>query len=199
MSPVVRQDCPTPLRPSPRLAVAPFAQAEKDGASGGAQGVAHFLVGSGAFRPWIVAPVVFEIIHSPRRVGLGVLVFVAPAAGPAAASMRARIGIDAQLQSLGMDIVGQRFDAGRKPCWIRQNFPLRIALLRLPEIINVDVLVARGFHAVGGHGVGGFADQLLADPALKFVPTVPAHLRCHGELPKVFLAAARQRRPRRGA
>ena len=121
MSPVVRQDWPMPFAQVHGLLVAPFAQTEKDGASGGAQGVAHFLVGCGSLQAVDVAPVVFEIIHSPRRVGLGVLHFVVPAAGPAAASVPARIRIDAELQSLGMDVVGQRLDAGGEPCRISQN------------------------------------------------------------------------------
>ena len=60
----------------------------------------------------------------------------------------------------------------------------------MPAIVNVDVFVARVFHAGGDHRVGGFADQLLVHLVGEFIPTVPAHLRGQGQLVELLALRA---------
>src|SRR5690554_7301685 len=64
--------------PGPRFVVAPVAQTEYDGATGGFQGFAHGGIGAHLIQAFGVAPVVLQIVDAPRGVGQGVLVLVAP-------------------------------------------------------------------------------------------------------------------------
>ena len=58
------------------------------------------------------APVVLEIVNTPGGLGLGVLRLVAVAACIAGTGLGARAGVDAELQSLGVDVVGERLHVG---------------------------------------------------------------------------------------
>src|SRR5579872_2532666 len=49
--------------------------------------------------------------------------------------------------------------------------------LAFPAVVNVDVLVASGFHSARNHRVRLCADSCVADLAGKMIPTVPAHGR----------------------
>ena len=101
-------------RPQPRLGVAPFAEGEDDIAAARAQRVGHQRIGFLGIAGAGVAPIIFQIVDAPAGIGERVLIFVALAAGPAAAGLPAGVGIDAELQPLRVDIVGERLDAGRE-------------------------------------------------------------------------------------
>jgi hypothetical protein len=105
---------------------------------------------------------------------------MATAAGPAAAGFVADIGIDAQFQAFGVDIVGEGSDTGWKFLRVRMDKSLGIAL-SMPAIVNIDILVPGILHAVRGHGISHPADDFLIHIALEFVPTVPAHGRRLGK------------------
>jgi hypothetical protein len=59
-----------------------------------------------------VAPVFLEVVDAPGGVLAGVLVLVADGAGAAGAGLGADVGVDAELEALGVDVVGERLDAG---------------------------------------------------------------------------------------
>src|SRR5437016_6117625 len=123
-----------------------------------------------------VAPIYFDVIHSPRCVSLGILQFVVQTTGTLLTGEGAGIGINAQFQSLAVYVAGKSFDAGGKSGCIGNDVSLGITA-DLPAIIDVDVLVAGGLHAGAHHCVGGFTDQLLAYITGEFIPTIPAHRR----------------------
>jgi len=86
----------------------------------------------------------------------------------------AGVGIDAKLQALAMNEIGQRLDAGRKVFRIGNDVAFVVAR-ELPAVVDDDVLVAGIFHAGLHHGVGGLAKKIFVDVTLEFVPAVPAH------------------------
>ena len=141
------------LCPVPGFVVAPFADAEQDRPAGGVQRVAHGGVGADGVNVFGIAPVVFQIVDAPLGVGECVLVFVATAAGVAGAGGVAGVGVDADLQAFGVDIIGQGFHAGGEAFFIDLNLAVFVALA-VPAVVDVDVFVARVFHAGCDHSVG---------------------------------------------
>ncbi len=170
-------------RPFPRLGGAPLAHRKNDIATGVAQRHGHDrIVGLGIVGAGL-APVVFQVVDAPARIGLGVLVFMAARARMVAAGFQAGVGIDAELQPLGMDVVGQGLDARRKALGVGDDEAVFIAAL-LPAVVDDDVLIAGGLHAGRHHGVGGAANLGFVDIAVEVVPGIPAHRRglSHGRL-----------------
>src|SRR5438477_6763613 len=166
--------------PLPRLAHAPFADAEHHRTTRLGDRVAHRGVGRFGVHARGLAPVVFDVIDVPARIGTRILILVAAAAGTAAAGGRAGVRVDAQLESLAMHIVRQRLHAGWEALGVGLDVAVGVALA-LPAIVNVHVLEAGVLQARLDHGIGGLADQSLVDIAGKFVPAVPAHLRGAGQ------------------
>ncbi len=166
--------------PAPRLVRAPFADAEHDRAAGLREGVAELGVLRRRVEPFGVAPVFLHVIDAPLGERPRVLLLVAVCAGPALAGLTPRVGVDAELQSLGVHVVGERFDAAGKARGVRDEPSLGVAR-HLPAIVDHDVLVAGVAHAVGGHGVGRFLDELRAHVAAEVIPAVPTHRRRAGE------------------
>ena len=58
-----------------------------------------------------MAPVQLEVIHAPGSIGKRILELVPTRPGTALAGLPAGVGVDAELQALGMNVVGQRLDA----------------------------------------------------------------------------------------
>ena len=75
-----------------------------------------------------------------------------------------------------MNIVGQRFHAGREALRVRLDEAVLVALA-VPAVVKIDVLVARVTQTGGDERIGGLPDQLLVDIAAEVVPAVPAHRR----------------------
>src|SRR5712692_3975021 len=167
-------------RPEPGFVAAPFAEAENDRAAGGFQRVAHGGVsGLGVFRAG-VAPIVFEVIDAPRSVLQSVLIFVAATAGTLGTSHCSRVGIDAEFQALGMDVVGESLDTGGESFRVGDDVAGGVAA-DLPAIVNDNVFVAGVLHAAADEGVGGGLDKILVDVAAETVPAVPAHGRSESQ------------------
>src|SRR4029078_8827149 len=120
------------------------------------------------------APVVLQVINAPRRILSCVLKFITPATWPLLARERARVGVEPKLQALRMNIISERFHAGRKTLRIGKYVSLRVAI-DLPAIVDHEVDVTGVSQAARDHRVGHLLDELLADVAAKLVPTVPAH------------------------
>src|SRR5260370_890133 len=110
----------------------------------------------------------------------GGLIVVAAAAGAAGAGFRASIGIDAEVEALGMDVIGEGLDAGGESFRVGDDVAGGVAA-DLPAIVNDDVFVAGVLHAAADEGVGGGLDEILVDVAGEAVPTVPAHRRSESQ------------------
>jgi len=161
--------------PFPGLGAAPFADAQDHRASGCVDAVSDALVGVLRVGGAGAAPIVFEVVDAPGRKGAGILELVAPAAGIAAAGERAGARVDAELEAVGMEVIGEGFHAARKLGGIGDEVALRVALFERPGVVDDEVVVAGVAHAIFDHGFGGFADDAFVDVAGEGVPAVPAH------------------------
>src|SRR5208337_5275348 len=99
-------------------------------------------------------------------------IFMTESPGTARASLRSGVRIDAELQPQRMNVVAHSLHPMRKALWVGDDVGLRIAA-DLPAVVDVDVDVARVFHARLHHGVGHALDHVLADVAAELVPRVP--------------------------
>src|SRR5262249_9577097 len=155
-----------------------LAQAEHDGPAGRLQRVAHFFVNRlhvGGLVDFVgAAPVVLQIVDTPGAPGLRVLLFVLVAALVIGTGFGAGGRVDADLEALAVDIIGQRFHVGKLAVGL--NVPLGVAP-SLPRVVDVDVDVTGVFHAARDHGVGDFADGFVIDLFGELIPTVPTHGR----------------------
>jgi hypothetical protein len=104
-----------------------------------------------------MAPIDFDVVDAPFRIGLGILEFVTQAPRPLLTSQRSCIRVETEFQSFAVDIIRKRFDAGRKSRRVGDDCPIRIAA-DLPAIVDVHVLVAGSLHPGAEHGVCCFAD-----------------------------------------
>src|SRR5712691_7901956 len=172
--------------PKPGLVGAPLAEAENNGTAGGFQGVAHGGVGSLGVFGASVAPIIFKVIDAPGGVLEGVLKFMAAASGTLGAGHGASIGVDAEFQALGVNVVGESLDAGRESVRVGYDVAGGVAA-DLPAIVDDNVFVAGVLHAAGDKGVGGGLDEIFGYVAGETIPTVPAHGR--GESETVFQGA----------
>src|SRR5579871_2252297 len=162
--------------PLPRFCRSPFAHAKNDRPACGGKRIMHRRVSFLRVARVGAAPVVLQIVHAPARVLYRVLEFVALAAGPFRASQFSGVRIQSEFQSLRMNVICKRFNAGRESLWVGQNKSIFVAA-HLPAIVDHNVLIAGVFHSACHHRVCHRLDHLFADVAAEFIPTVPAHWR----------------------
>ena len=115
-----------------------------------------------------VAPVVLQVVDAPRGVALRVLRLVVRRARPPGAGLRARVGVDAELEALRVDVVGERLHARREPLRVGHDRAVGVAA-HLPAVVDHDVLVAGVLHAARDQRVGrlrGSACSLTLQPNL---------------------------------
>src|SRR5947209_2420544 len=167
---------PDIARPQPRLRAAPLAQTEHDRPARRLQRIPHRRIRRHRILRPMLAPVVLQIIHAPRRILARVLKLIPAAPRPALTSLRPRIRIQPELQPLPMHIVRERLHPRREVLRIGDDVALRIAR-HLPAIVDHEILIARVTHPARHHLVRGLAYQLLTHIASKLVPTVPTHRR----------------------
>ena len=98
------------------------------------------------------AQVVLQVIDPPRGVGVGVLLLVTKRPLEMGAGLRSRRGIDADLQPLGMNVVGQSLHVGE--LLVGLDVSLRVALA-FPGVVDVDIGVPSRRHAGGDQRIGG--------------------------------------------
>jgi len=168
-------DAPGPL---PGVIAAPLADAQDDRPAGPAQGVAEAGVFGGGVEVIAVAPVDLDVIDPPLGVGHGVDVEEALGGRAAGAGLRPDIGIEAEQQAPGVDVVGQGLHAAGELDRVGDD-PSVGAPVDLPAVVDDQVLVSGVAHAGLDHGVGRLADQGLVDVATELVPGVETHGR-HG-------------------
>ena len=103
---------------------------------------------------------------------------MAVAARVSRASVRAGSRIDAELQSLGVDVVGERLHVGKLVVGVDDAAGVAVAF---PGVVDVEVDVASVTHSAGDESVGHFAHGFVVDASGEEVPTVPSHGRGLGE------------------
>ena len=162
-------------RPFPRLGGAPLAHAEQDRTPGLAQGAAHQGIGSFGIEVVGVAPVVFEVVHAPGGISIGILVLVAEAACIAGAGVGPGIAVDAELETARVQVVGQRLDPGGELDGIFvDKSPL--VPLSVPSVVEVEIDVAGVDEPQLDHFVRRGLDQVFVDVGGELVPGIPPHL-----------------------
>ena len=180
MSPVVRHEVGADRgAPLPDRVPAVLAERVDDGTAGGLEGLAHFVVGGdhqahlrgfvvgrlgGHHRGAEAAEVVLQVVDAPGGVELGVLHLVVERGGEAGAGLGPGRGVDAELEALGVHVVGQRLHVGELRVGVQHAVGVALAL---PGVVDVDVDVAGVFHAGGDDLVGGVANVLVGDLVAK--------------------------------
>jgi len=106
--------------------------------------------------------------------------FMSTAARTAATRSNSCIGINPDLQPLGMDIIDKRLNARRKLLRIGEYVSAAVAA-HLPAVVYDHVLVPGIFHPTAHYCVRHRLDEILADIASKPVPTTPTHRRSGGQ------------------
>src|SRR3989440_9121923 len=165
-----------PGGPIPRLVRPPFADAEYDRPARFAERVAELGVLRGRVEPLRVTPVLFHVVHAPGGERAGILLLVSVRPRPPLAGVGSRVGVDAEPQSLGVDVIRQGFDAVREAGRVGDERAGGVAR-HLPAVVDHYVAVAGVAHPAGGDGVRRLLDQLLAHVAAEVVPAVPPHGR----------------------
>ena len=132
-----------------------------------------------------VAEIILQEIHAPRSKGARILVFVVKGGREACTGTDTGAGIHSELQSLGMDIIGDELHAVREFFGIGHEQPVFVALLQRPAVVNDDILVARVTVAALDHHVRDLQHHLLVDIGSEGIPCVEAHRgrlcqHCHG-------------------
>ena len=92
-----------------------------------------------------------------------------------AAGVGTGIAVDASLQSLGVNIVGHRFQSVGKSCFVDDQFTCGGVASSKEAIVNVDVVKACILESFRHHGVGLFSDECIADVHIVSVPRAPSH------------------------
>src|SRR5580693_4828800 len=162
--------------PEPGFMGAPLADAQQDWTAGCIECLTDQCITCGRILRGRIAPVVFQVIHGPRGVLSGFLVFVSEAPRSAGASLASRIRINPELQAQRMDVICECFDPGREVLRISDDVAVFVTC-NLPAIVDHNVLVTGILHARLHHGVGNLPDELFAYIAREFVPAIPSHRR----------------------
>ena len=102
-----------------------------------------------------MAPIHLDVVHSPGCIASRVLNLMLVAPRTLLASQPTGIGINAEFQSLAVDVVSQRFHSRRETLLVRDDVALGIAT-HLPAVIDVDVSIADGRHTSGDNCVRHF-------------------------------------------
>src|SRR5436853_484080 len=131
--------------PGPRSFHAPIADAEEYRTPGARDRVTEFRILHFGIEAFGGAPIDLDVIDAPGRVGLNILLFVLIAAGALFASEAAGVGVEAELQSLGVDVIGKRLHSIWETVGVDHDGAVGGAA-DLPAIVNVDVLIAGVFH-----------------------------------------------------
>ena len=118
------------------------------------------------------AQVVLQVVDTPGSVKLRVLLLMAVRSFVAGAGLGSRRRVDANLEPLGMDIIGQGLHVGKLV--VRVQYAVGVALA-FPRVVNVHVDVSSVLHPGGDNLVGGSANVLVGHLPGEVIPTVPAH------------------------
>lgn len=185
--------------PVPGVLLAPVADGQRQGPAGGGRrlrdGVADGLVAAPGVEPLDVAaaPVDLDEVEAPGGELQHVLGVVALAARVrrrrtagrevVAAAVLARVGVDARLEALAVDVVGDGAHSAGPLGGVDRDVARAVAGALPPAFVDVDVLVP-GRRQAGRHeGVHLRLDHVVVDLGGETVPRRPAHRsRWYGHL-----------------
>jgi len=91
------------------------------------------------------------------------------------AGVVACVGVDAGLEAEAVDVIDQRAQSVGEFLGMEQQVSVHAVASAEIAVVDVDVLVSGFLQAAARHGVGLFADELLADVDAVGVPRAPAH------------------------
>src|SRR5262249_51316823 len=140
-------------RPLPGAIGTPFTDTEDNGTPRRREGIPEPGVLRRGIEPLGIAPIFFDVVHAPFGVGAPVLLFVSVGAGPALAGAAAGVGVDAELETLLVYVVGERLDAAGEAHRIGDD-PSGGIPRHLPAVVDHDVPITRVAEAARHHGVG---------------------------------------------
>src|SRR5262249_28465973 len=92
-------------------------------------------------------------------------------------AVAARVGVDAGLEALAVDVVGDRLHAAGPLGLVDGDVAGRVAGALPPALVDVDVPVPGGRQPGGDHRVGLPLDHVRVDVGGEAVPGRPAHRR----------------------
>ena len=117
-----------------------IAERVEDGVASLIEGISHLCIALLTRLVLIVAVIVFEIVHVPFRVSIGINLFIAKGTRAARASLGSRIAVQTKLEAFRVDIVDHALKV-RKCVRIGNDDFVGIPALS-PTVVDVDVLVA---------------------------------------------------------
>ena len=158
------------------IVLAPLAHGEEHGSVGLLEGVGHGGVSDLGVAAVGVAVIVLEVVDTPGGVGVDIDLLVTEGTGSASAGLVASIGVDAELEALGVDVVGESLHAGGETLRIFNDNVSLLITVNLPAVIEVEVLVAELEESLLDHDIGSISGELLGNVAAEFLPGVETHL-----------------------
>src|SRR3984957_19804402 len=164
--------------PFPDISNSVFAKTVNDRPSSSRQSITHLLIkAADILRGRLInsagaAEIVFKIVHTPRRISGCVLLFMPITTFIPCAGLRSWRGVNANLQSLRMNIIGKSLHV-RKFC-VCDDIAIGVSP-SLPGVINVDVDVPGFAHPAGDDSVSRLTDGGIIHFPCKLVPAIPAH------------------------
>src|SRR5438552_1886424 len=137
--------------PLPRPVRAPLADTEHDGATRFGERVTELGVLCRPVEPLGIAPILLNVVDAPLGEGPGIDLLGAVRAGAALAGLTPGVGVEAELEPLGMDVLRQRLHATREADRIGHE-PARRAAGDLPAVVDQQIPTARGGRAGRAQG-----------------------------------------------
>ncbi len=158
------------------IVLAPLAHGEEHGSVGLLEGVGHGGVSDLGVAAIGVAVIVLEVVDTPGGVGVGIDLLVTEGTGSASAGLVAGIGVETELEALGVDVVGESLHARGEGLGVFNDDVSVVITVNLPAVIEVEVLVAELEESLLDHDIGSISGELLRDLAMELVPGVETHL-----------------------
>ena len=159
----------------------PLAHGEEHGSVGLLEGVGHGGVSDLRDAAVGVAVIVLEVVDTPGGVGVDIDLLVTEGTGSASTGLVAGIGVETELEALGVDVVGESLHAGGETLRIFDDNVGLWVTVDLPAVVEVEVLVAELEESLLDHGIGGVSGELLGNVAAELVPGVETHLRLEAQ------------------
>ena len=139
----------------------------------------------------VAAPVVLHVVKTPSRPRRRVNRLISPTARATAAGERTRRGVNPDLESLRVHVVGKplhvgeacvRDDRAVTPPHRPMNVGMGvITLVVAPEVVDVHIAPAEVDETLAHEGVCRGTDVIRRDGACEAVPRVPPHRRRKGD------------------
>ena len=154
----------------------PLAHGEEHGSVGLLDGVSNSGVSDLGNAAVGVAVIVLEVVDTPGGVGVDIDLLVTEGTGSASTGLVAGIGVETELEALGVDVVGESLHAGGETLRIFDDNVGLWVTVDLPAVVEVEVLVTELEESLLDHDIGSISGELLGNVAAEFLPGVETHL-----------------------